>query len=802
MPAFRLITLGRLRLLDASDVEQLSGRRKELALLAFIACRAPRDVSRDELAALLWGERDEERARHSLRQALLRLRQTLGPALEVGPARVAVATDSLVVDASAFESDVAAGRHRDAVDRWQGEFLEGADDIGDEAFRTWLDSKRESLRRRLEFALGSLLDSAESARSWDEAASLAEKLVELRPLDDRARLRLEAAHRNALEQRAADPAPADGGSHETQPPVETEPPALAPNRTRPRRLLWRRGTLIVSACLAIAVVTAPIWRAAHPASLAARRDRVLVAPFANETGDPALDRLSDIAADWLAQGIAKTGLVKVVRSRAAGAGAGIVVRGSFVRGETGGRDSLRFQASIADAATGEVLRSAPAVVGSASAPLVAVEALRRGTVAALAPFVDARMSGWARVASAPSSYEAYLAFGDGLDAFDRGEADRSAVDPFLRAYAFDTSFTLPLIYAAWTLSAAGKQLRADSILKLVATRHETLAPFDRALLDWLMAGHRHDRVASYEAALVVAELAPQSNFAAVELPFAALAINRPHHARRLLEHLDSLGNGNGPVRDNSGYWLAYSNALHMTGDYERQLAVARAVRRQNPAERSALSYEMRALAALGRIDELNRVLEQSIAFPADRLWGAPGLRYYIVASDELRAHGRAAAADSVLATAIRVYSGAPDDVRAIPKQRFEMARALYRLGRLDEAKGTFAEIVSTDALTPLVDYGIEARAHLGFIAARTGDVATARATDRWLRDLSGPYLLGQNTELRAALHALLDEPDEAVRLLHQSMAEGRFFDIGKHTSFEYQRLRGFASFEAWLAPKG
>src|SRR5262245_19651089 len=254
MPAFRLITLGRLRLLDASDVEQLSGRRKELALLAFIACRAPRDVSRDELAALLWGERDEERARHSLRQALLRLRQTLGPALDVGPARVAVAADALVVDASALESDVAAGRHRDAVGRWQGEFLEGAEDIGDEAFRTWLDSKRESLRRRFEVALGSLLDSAEAARSWDEAASLAEKLVELRPLDDRARVRLETAHRNSLEQTAADHASAGRVSHEARPRVETEMPAPAPNRTRPRKLFLRRATLVVSACLAIAVI--------------------------------------------------------------------------------------------------------------------------------------------------------------------------------------------------------------------------------------------------------------------------------------------------------------------------------------------------------------------------------------------------------------------------------------------------------------------------------------------------------------------------------------------------------------------
>ena len=144
----------------------------------------------------------------------------------------------------------------------------------------------------------------------------------------------------------------------------------------------------------------------------------------------------------------------------------------------------------------------------------------------------------------------------------------------------------------------------------------------------------------------------------------------------------------------------------------------------------------------------------------------------------------------------------PEEVRRIPKQRFEMARALYRLDRLGEAKAIFESLVLTNALQPLGDYAIEAHAHLGFIAARIGDTTTALAVDRWLTDLRSPYILGQNTELRGALHALLGHRDEAVRLLHQAMGEGRFFDVGKHVYFEYQGLRGYPAFEEWLAPKG
>jgi len=173
MAAFQLITLGRLRLVGAGDAERLRGRRKELVLLVFVARRAPRDVSREELAALLWGERADDRARHSLRQTLLRLKQVIGPALEVNATHVRLAHDAVEIDASSFEGDVSAGYYRAAIERWDGEFLRDADDAGGEGFGTWLDREREALRRRLAFALGKLLDDAEARRSWDDASRLA-----------------------------------------------------------------------------------------------------------------------------------------------------------------------------------------------------------------------------------------------------------------------------------------------------------------------------------------------------------------------------------------------------------------------------------------------------------------------------------------------------------------------------------------------------------------------------------------------------------------------------------------------------
>ena len=59
-------------------------RRKDLALLAYLCVERPRPHSRARLAALLWGGSPEARARHSLTQALGRIkRATAGAALVV-----------------------------------------------------------------------------------------------------------------------------------------------------------------------------------------------------------------------------------------------------------------------------------------------------------------------------------------------------------------------------------------------------------------------------------------------------------------------------------------------------------------------------------------------------------------------------------------------------------------------------------------------------------------------------------------------------------------------------------------------
>jgi hypothetical protein len=69
------------------------------------------------------------------------------------------------LDATELEAAIAQGRPAEAVEWWRGDFLAGLDDVGGEAFRTWLESSAKASpgdgararpvgRRRLSGAIG------------------------------------------------------------------------------------------------------------------------------------------------------------------------------------------------------------------------------------------------------------------------------------------------------------------------------------------------------------------------------------------------------------------------------------------------------------------------------------------------------------------------------------------------------------------------------------------------------------------------------------------------------------------------
>jgi len=147
-PKFNLALLGRFELSGPAGPVDLPNK-KLAGLLAYLAFTAPEPQSRERLATLLWGSHFETQARQNLRQALFRLRRTLGEDALVGDGEdISLALGLLDCDVARREALIREGSRASlaaAVDLYKGRFLSDVS-IPEEA---WADGGA-GVRPRLE----------------------------------------------------------------------------------------------------------------------------------------------------------------------------------------------------------------------------------------------------------------------------------------------------------------------------------------------------------------------------------------------------------------------------------------------------------------------------------------------------------------------------------------------------------------------------------------------------------------------------------------------------------------------------
>ena len=152
---------------------------KSLALLAYLALE-PGAHSREELTALLWGEYPEAKARASLRQALMHVREVLPESIHVDRASVSLSGD-IECDVTAF-GRLAKESPREAAELPVHRFLEGLHLRRSPAFEEWADGTRAALTRRLGEVLGTVTREALATRHWQDASGFTDRWVSLLPL--------------------------------------------------------------------------------------------------------------------------------------------------------------------------------------------------------------------------------------------------------------------------------------------------------------------------------------------------------------------------------------------------------------------------------------------------------------------------------------------------------------------------------------------------------------------------------------------------------------------------------------------
>ena len=174
-------TLGELTVLDADRRIRLP-TKKHYALLIYLAAHPDRPFLRERLAALLWGDSPDKRARHSLNQTLYGLKKYIPSlAVQVTSQEVIMPTGAINADFIAFRGAVECGDYREASRLYVGDFLEGFSVPGSPEFEEWQENQRESLKRQAVLSLSYLLDEEERARNWDEVEELASRVLRLDP---------------------------------------------------------------------------------------------------------------------------------------------------------------------------------------------------------------------------------------------------------------------------------------------------------------------------------------------------------------------------------------------------------------------------------------------------------------------------------------------------------------------------------------------------------------------------------------------------------------------------------------------
>ena len=807
------------------------------ALLVYLALARPlARRTRDHITAMLWPELPEAGARGALNQTVFRLRRALGPEVVTREGEDLRLTN-FRCDAVEFEFALDERRLEAALDLYAGDLLAGVYLSQSGEFERWIEEERARLRSRAVAAAVTLAtqderndnphgaagrlrqalawspceepvardlvrllvrcgDRAGAIRAYDAFVSRLEADLGLLPPDDLAQYvrALREGRREppvtgglsgqtgaAVTPGAAPDEPASGAA---APPVSAASDDGSVPRRRiphPIRVALPAGGLLLAAAAAVFLGS----RKPATADRVPIVRRITVSSFDNETGDPAKDRLGRLAAERIAEGASGAGLAEVVAGDHGRDGARIVISGSYLQAG----DSLLFRARISEAVTGALLTAVVEAAGGGEPPEPAVELLQRRTLGALAPLLDERFASWARVASRPSSLEAYQLYAAGLDRLLGGRSTTEHVGYLLRAAALDSGFTAPLVWALTLSGAAGHFARAESLVRVLEPRRSGLAPWDRAMLDFGVAQLQGNFAEAYAALRRVVELAPESEWE-LELAFWALWINRPKEA------IERLGRLNPDLRLRPylprRYWFTLLGARHLSGDFEGVLADVARLRRHHVEEELAVSHELAALAAMGRTAEVNRLASVVLA-SGDRSAG----RLVLDAVMEFRVHGHAQAAEPLLHHLLEWYAALPPQGPPYFPREMHRATALFAAGSLSEAREVFERVVAE------MPEGWTVRGFLAQIAARDGNSAAAEREIVWLLGKAGENGGGEAVIHAAAIAAELGDTARAVQIARQAMARKFYYTHPSiHRDPRLEALWSIRSAREMLRPQG
>jgi serine/threonine protein kinase/tetratricopeptide (TPR) repeat protein len=537
------------------------------------------------------------------------------------------------------------------------------------------------------------------------------------------------------------------------------------------------------------------------------QNRLAVAGFENRTGDSSLDAIGIQIIESIAQGIAGIGIIEVVPSDdgiriwqrlrleslrpdllplfAEETGARLIVGGMYYKQG----DSLFIHARLIDSESAKHLKVVQQIGSTLENSRIAIEKVRQRLMGAVAFLSDVNAPFYAENPAYFPTYESYKEFKTGCDLFYRGKYSAS-INYLSESFRLDPNFKIPLILQAYGFINAGNARAGDSLFQYLDKLRPTLVKPDLLMLNHLNGWLRGDILTCLDASRGMARLAPAWSGIRYQWGLDALRTNRPREAITALSTWVKWDTTS--LRDWIPFWDVKTFAFHLLNEHEQELEEAQKGRQLLVNRIQTIWYEMRALAALGRIEEIWKRCDEVYAFPRGDEGSPAGI--FISCALELRYHGFIEAYRQAAKKSIDWYTARPDSEQQLQTNISGLAYAYYAAERWDESGEIYQKLLkeNPDNLTYLGRSGV--------IAARMNDIVEVRRIDEILRKTNRPYINGIHILWRARIASLLGKKELAVLLLREALSRGQYF-YRLHADMDLEPLREYPPFQELVKPK-
>jgi tetratricopeptide (TPR) repeat protein len=427
--------------------------------------------------------------------------------------------------------------------------------------------------------------------------------------------------------------------------------------------------------------------------------------------------------------------------------------------------NLVIHSRLYDALKQKLLPSPDPVSGQIEDFSEVIEKLSDRLKSAVMSTHDPRVEMWQKISPYIPKYEALLEFKRGMELSLSNEF-LQASRHFDRAVEIDPAYLLAHLSAFWIYSSAyyfsvGEQYleKMEHYLDKIE-KFTNLSPGEKLSVESIKAYQEGDNENGYLIEKQLEALAPGTTYS-YWLANSALGTNRPQAAVEALRRLDP----NSIYIDcNVCYWDTLCKAHHMLGNYKKELELAQQALRQFPQEWQPLWLKGRALSALGRLDEVQNLIEEILVKPMTSDWFPADLISGV--GVELKAHGYDEAAAEMYEQSLLWLKQRSLKEELSDDMKTTLAWTLSETQNWDEAEAVFRDLIESNPEN--LDY----LGGLGIVMARRGNREEALRISEQLKNWDKPYSFGNHTFWQATIAANFGEKVRAISLLQTALQQG------------------------------